>query len=89
MSTFVLADILFGFTIYRLLGITCLFIAESPQGLDAARQCQRRQTGDGRHGGSLGGFYGLRKGYWGQFANYVTPVVKLEHNARNNRVRAV
>lgn len=41
----------------------------------------------------VGGYYGLRKGYRGRFANYVTPVlellgyVELEHNARNNRVR--
>lgn len=40
------------------------------------------------------GYYGLRKGYRGRFANYVTPtmellgMVELEHNARNNRVRA-
>ena len=43
----------------------------------------------------LGGYYGLRKGYRGRFANYVTPVlealglVELEHGPRNNRVRAV
>lgn len=42
----------------------------------------------------VGGYYGLRKGYRGRFANYVMPVlevldlVELEHNARNNRVRA-
>jgi hypothetical protein len=42
----------------------------------------------------VGGYYGLRKGYRGRFANYVTAVaealglVELEHNARNNRVRA-
>ncbi|MEZ5284798.1 MAG: hypothetical protein R2712_08325 [Vicinamibacterales bacterium] len=42
----------------------------------------------------VGGYYGLRKGYRGRFANYVTPVlellglVELEHAARNNRVRA-
>jgi hypothetical protein len=41
------------------------------------------------------GYYGLRKGYRGRFANYVPPVlellglVELEHNMRNNRVRAV
>ncbi|HEV7717435.1 MAG TPA: hypothetical protein VGO70_00505 [Arsenicitalea sp.] len=41
----------------------------------------------------VGGYYGLRKGYRGRFANYVTPVlellgfVELEHGARNNRVR--
>ena len=42
----------------------------------------------------VGGYYGLRKGYRGRFANYVPPVlehlglVELEHQARNNRVRA-
>jgi hypothetical protein len=42
----------------------------------------------------VGGYYGLRKGYRGRFANYVSPVmemlgmVDLEHNARNNRLRA-
>ena len=41
----------------------------------------------------VGGYYGLRKGYRGRFANYVTPVlellglVDLEHGPRNNRVR--
>jgi hypothetical protein len=40
------------------------------------------------------GYYGLRKGYRGRFANYVPPVlehlglVELEHGPRNNRVRA-
>jgi len=43
----------------------------------------------------VGGYYGLRKGYRGRFANYVGPtlellgLVELEHNARNNRIRAV
>ncbi|WP_299727131.1 DUF6855 family protein [uncultured Tateyamaria sp.] len=43
----------------------------------------------------VGGYYGLRKGYRGRFANYVAPtlellgLVELEHNARNNRLRAV
>ncbi len=43
----------------------------------------------------VGGYYGLRKGYRGRFANYVTPVLELlglaelEHKARGNRVRAV
>lgn len=43
----------------------------------------------------VGGFYGLRKGYRGRFANYVPPVLELlglaelEHNARNNRMRAI
>ena len=43
----------------------------------------------------LGGWYGLKKGLRGRVGNYVTPVlevlglVELEHNARNNQVRAV
>lgn len=42
----------------------------------------------------VGGWYGLKKGLRGRFANYVPPLlevlglVELEHNARNNRVRA-
>lgn len=42
----------------------------------------------------VGGWYGLRKGYRGRFGMYVPPVlealglVELEHNAKNNRVRA-
>lgn len=42
----------------------------------------------------VGGYYGLRKRYRGRFANYVSPVLELlgkaelEHNARNNRIRA-
>lgn len=46
-------------------------------------------------GNPVGGYYGLRKGYRGRFANYVTPVlellglVELEHRTRNNRVRAI
>lgn len=43
----------------------------------------------------VGGYYGLRKGYRGRFANYVTPVLELlglaelEHGPRNNRARSV
>ncbi|MCB0905825.1 MAG: hypothetical protein KDB63_01755 [Nocardioidaceae bacterium] len=46
-------------------------------------------------GNPVGGYYGLRKGYRGRFANYVMPVlellgkVELEHGPRNNRVRAL
>lgn len=42
----------------------------------------------------LGGWYGLRKGYRGRFGMYLPPLlealglVELEHNPRNNRVRA-
>lgn len=41
-----------------------------------------------------GGYYGLRKGYRGRFANYVSPVLELlgyaelEHKPRGNRLRA-
>ncbi|MCB9679109.1 MAG: hypothetical protein H6737_28665 [Alphaproteobacteria bacterium] len=43
----------------------------------------------------VGGWYGQRKGYRGRFGMYLPPLleelglVELEHNARNNRVRAV
>ena len=43
----------------------------------------------------VGGWYGLKKGLRGRFANYVPPVMEqlgraeVEHNARNNRMRAV
>ena len=44
-------------------------------------------------GNPVGGYYGLRKGYRGRFANYVGPVLELlglaelEHQPRNNRIR--
>jgi len=43
----------------------------------------------------VGGWYGLKKGLRGRFGVYLPPLlealgmVELEHNARNNRVRAV
>lgn len=43
----------------------------------------------------VGGYYGLRKGYRGRFANYVPPLMELlglaevEHLARNNRMRGL
>jgi hypothetical protein len=46
-------------------------------------------------GNPLGGYYGLRKGHRGRFANCVTPVlgllgqVEVEHGSKNNRVRAL
>src|SRR5512144_3365077 len=42
----------------------------------------------------VGGWYGLKQGLRGRFANYVPPVLErlglaeVEHNARNNRMRA-
>jgi hypothetical protein len=43
----------------------------------------------------VGGWYGLKKGLRGRFANYVPPVmealalVEVEHQPRNNRMRAL
>jgi hypothetical protein len=43
----------------------------------------------------VGGWYGLKKGLRGRFGNYVPPVLEVlglaevEHNPRNNRMRAV
>ena len=42
----------------------------------------------------VGGWYGLKKGLRGRFGNYVPPVLEalgmaeVEHNPRNNRIRA-
>ncbi|MFC7485762.1 DUF6855 family protein [Knoellia sp. CPCC 206453] len=46
-------------------------------------------------GNPVGGWYGLRKGYRGRFGMYLPPLleelglIELEHNARNNRARAL
>ena len=43
----------------------------------------------------VGGWYGIKKGLRGRFGNYVPPVLEalglaeVEHNARNNRMRAI
>ena len=43
----------------------------------------------------VGGWYGFKKGLRGRFGNYVPPVLEVlglaevEHNARNNRMRAL
>jgi hypothetical protein len=43
----------------------------------------------------VGGWYGMKKGLRGRFGNYVPPVLEVlgladvEHNARNNRMRAL
>ena len=49
----------------------------------------------GRAGGNpVGGWYGTRKGYRGRFGVYLPPLlealglVELEHNPKNNRIRA-
>jgi len=46
-------------------------------------------------GNPVGGWYGTKKGYRGRFAMYVPPLLEalglaeLEHNPRNNRMRAI
>ncbi len=43
----------------------------------------------------VGGWYGLKKGLRGRFGNYIPPILErlglaeVEHNARNNRMRAL
>jgi hypothetical protein len=43
----------------------------------------------------VGGFYGLKKGLRGRFGNYIPPLMEelglaeVEHNPRNNRMRAL
>lgn len=43
----------------------------------------------------VGGWYGLRKGYRGRFGMYIPPLMEalglaeIEHNPRNNRMRAI
>jgi hypothetical protein len=42
----------------------------------------------------VGGWYGIKKGLGGRFARYVQPVMEaldlaeVEHNPKNNRIRA-
>ena len=46
-------------------------------------------------GNPVGGWYGMKKGLRGRFGNYVPPVLEalglaeVEHNPRNNRMRAI
>ena len=46
-------------------------------------------------GNPVGGWYGLRKGYRGRFGMYIPPLMEalglaeVEHNPRNNRMRAI
>ena len=77
-------------------------VLSRPRRLDAPRQ---RRRGKARKEGTVeawaraddnpvGGYYGLKKGLRGRFANYVPPVLEalglaeVEHAARNNRMRA-
>jgi hypothetical protein len=46
-------------------------------------------------GNPVGGWYGVRKGYRGRFGMYMPPLLEalglaeVEHNPRNNRMRAI
>ena len=66
------------------------FRAEFQTALIAAVEAWARSAGN-----PVGGWYGLKKGLRGRFANYVPPVLEqlglaeVEHNARNNRMRAM
>ena len=77
--------------------------AEEARRLDAARQRRRTEAGGRRHRRGLGraesnpvsGWYGLKKGLRGRFGMYVPPVlealglVEVEHNPKNNRIKAL
>lgn len=57
-----------------------------PGAVEAWRRCEEN---------SVGGWYDQRKGYRGRFGKYLPPLlgalglVELEHNPRNNLVRAI
>jgi len=57
----------------------------------SSHEAMRRDAGVA--GNPVGGYYWLRKGYRGRFANHLALVMEvlgmeeLEHNARNSRVR--
>ena len=56
---------------------------------------ERSRPGAASPDNPVGGWYGLRKGYRGRFGKYVPPVLEqlglaeVEHNPRNNRMRAL
>ncbi len=60
-----------------------------------ARRRARSRRGAARADNPVGGWYGLRKGYRGRFGMYMPPLLEalglaeLEHNPRNNRMRAI
>ena len=68
--------------------------------LGSADEQKEREARHGRGVGPLpdnpvGGWYGLKKGLRGRFAMYIPPLMEqlglaeVEHNARNNRMRAL
>lgn len=68
--------------------------ADDPWSLQTLRWAPATRPGARAPDNPVGGYYGLRKGNRGRFANYVTPIlealglVELEHGPRNNRVKA-
>jgi hypothetical protein len=76
-------------------------VAERVEGVAGQRHARRSVDAEDPAGlvgvpglARVGGWYGLRKGYRGRFGMYVPPVLEalglaeVEHNARNNRMRA-
>ena len=68
-----------------------------PLGAKDEKQEAKEGTGEAwarDAGNPVGGWYGIRKGYRGRFANHMPPLlealgrVELEHTARNDRMRA-
>ena len=77
------------------------WVLKTPPGTSEYQMYENKPANDGTleawaraSDNPIGGWYGLRKGYRGRFAMYVPPLlehlglVELEHNPRNNRVRA-
>ena len=59
------------------------------------RPTARSRRGADRPTNPVGGWYGLKKGFRGRFGVYVPPLMEalglaeVEHNPRNNRMRAI
>ena len=59
------------------------------------RRTERSKRGRARRTNPVGGWYGLKKGLRGRFGMYVPPLMEalglaeVEHNPRNNRMRAL
>ena len=67
-------------------------LGSADEGKPAAEGTVEAWARDGSN--PVAGWYGLKKGLRGRFANYVPPVLEelglaeVEHNPRNNRIRA-
>jgi hypothetical protein len=89
---------------YRLRGIEDLhaWLAEQGDWVPLGNADEQKPAKDGTVEGwgrsadnPVGGWYGIKKGLRGRFGNYVPPVLEVlglaevEHNARDNRMRAL